>query len=514
VNFRLQNPFWVFGLVFLWRVALLVFTAQPVPTNDAAFFDGAMVNWSLHGHYINPSLSVVFPISGHQVYAAYPPLYQGALWVWMKLFGTTVISAMALHVALFAISGFLVVRVVQQIFPGATNYALVPLLLFAVTFDDRPEGLAHNFGLLSLLLVARLISAGANRRLVLGIALALFCALYTSVVVGALYFAIGSMAVVAAGVRRRTCVSLGPFALAAVLFAVTTITIAKVQPLWWAGFKENARQTPVLAVGFRVPTVQELLKLIRAAPVFLLAVALIPLLVARRKQILGADGCWLALVIGVFVTGWGLLVASMTLLTANYVGYVLFVQLLLAAGLLALGEHLPVRPRRWLRVALTGCVVLVSVRAAGLTTWGVACAWKNSYARTHQTLLVEFAPFAHRNSAVVVSSAFVYAALEAGVRNPVHSDWYFDRANWTNNADINGLVALQPKKLVLAQFDYYRVFVPLLEQLRARPGLVDITVRDQAAVRTPDSIPALQRVLQQVSWAPVLVDLEWKGARP
>jgi len=161
-------------------------------------------------------------------------------------------------------------------------------------------------------------------------------------------------------------------------------------------------------------------------------------------------------------------------------------------------------------VALVGCVLLASVRAVGMTTWGVACAWKNSYTHTHQALLAEFAPFAQTNSAVIVSSAFVYTALEANVKNPVHSDWYFDRANWTNNADLNGFIALQPKKLVLVQFDYYRAFAPLLERLRAQPGLVDITVHDAAQVRTPDAIPSVQRVLQQISWAPVIVDLEWK----
>jgi hypothetical protein len=145
-----------------------------------------------------------------------------------------------------------------------------------------------------------------------------------------------------------------------------------------------------------------------------------------------------------------------------------------------------------------------------MTTWGAACAWKNSYPQTHATLRAEFAPFAKTDSAVVISSAYLYTALEADVKNPVQADWFFDRANWTNNADINGLIALRPAKLVLVQFDYYRAFVALLEQLRQKPELVEIKVRDLAAVRTPDSVPALQRVVQHISWAPVIVDLEWK----
>jgi hypothetical protein len=158
VKFSLRNPFCVFGLVVLWRVALLVFTAQPVPANDAFFFDGAVVNWLRHGHYFNPSLFAVFPISGHQLYAAYPPLYQLTLLAWMKLFGTSVISAMALHVALFAVSGITVMFIVKKYFPAANNYWLAVLLFFGITFDDRPDGLAQTFGLFALLLLAGKIS--------------------------------------------------------------------------------------------------------------------------------------------------------------------------------------------------------------------------------------------------------------------------------------------------------------------------------------------------------------------
>jgi len=97
------------------------------------------------------------------------------------------------------------------------------------------------------------------------------------------------------------------------------------------------------------------------------------------------------------------------------------------------------------------------------------------------------------------------------VKNPVHSDWYFDRANWPGNADLDGLIRLQPQKLVLVQFDYYRAFLPLLERLRQRPGLVKIRAHAFAAVRTPDSIPSLQRVVQRISWVPVVMDLEWEN---
>lgn len=116
MKFNLRNPLFIFGLVLLWRVALLVFTAQPIPANDAFFYDGAVVNWLRHGHYFNPAIADFFPISGTQVFSGYPPGYQVALLLWMSVFGPGVISAMALHLALFAASGLLVLAIVKKFF--------------------------------------------------------------------------------------------------------------------------------------------------------------------------------------------------------------------------------------------------------------------------------------------------------------------------------------------------------------------------------------------------------------
>ena len=495
MKFSLRNPFCVFGLIVLWRIALLVLTVQPVPTNDGFFFDGAVVNWLRHGQYFNPSLSVVFPISAHQVYAAYPPLYQGALLLWMKLFGTTVVSAMALHVALFAISGFIALTIVRKYFPAPANHGLVSLLFLVVTFDDRPEGLAHMFGLWAMLLVGKMISGGANWRTATAITLALVGGFYTSVMVGAMYFGIGFIAVTVARLTRRENIYFAPFVLAGFFFWAIVFTIAKTEPLLWAGFLENARQTPIMVRGFRIPHLIDILKLVRNAPVFLIGVMALPFCYVRRREIVSAYGPWMALIAGVFVMGWALLAASMVLLEKTYVIYVVFTQILLAAGLLALAGIFVPAAKKSLNVALAGCVLLVSVRAVGMTTWGASCAWKNSYRQTHDTLLKEFAPFANTNSPVIASAAYLYTAAEANVQNPVQADWYFDRATWTNNADLNGFVGLQPRKLVLVQYDYYHMFAPLLERVCRQQGRAQITVRDLAEVRTPDST-SLYHVLQ------------------
>ena len=518
VQFSLRKPIYVLSLVLLWRVALLVFTVQPIPANDAFGYDGGVVNYLHTGHYCNPSMALVFPITGREVFSNYPPGYQGVLLVWMKIFGTTVVSAMVLHLVLFAIAASVTLAIVQKFFPAAGGYALATLLFFGFTFGDRPEDLAYVLGLGSLWLGLRQISrvkAVATDATVITLLLVLM--LYTSPIVGAYFFGIGFLTSMMAWWGRRRMILLVPFFAAAGLFVMITFMIARTEPRWWAGFMESSRQQSVMSVGFHAPRLLDLIKLARTAPVFLVGLLLLPLVVARRKEIFSGWAmedsgkvAWLPLVAAIFIGGWGLLVVDMTLLAANYVGYVLYTQVILAAGMLALAPKLLPKREGMLRVLLLGCVLLISVRAVGMTTWGAACAWKNSYGSTHETLRTELAPYAKSDALVLVSSAFLYSAAEFGVKNAVNSDWYFDHATWTNDADLIALVRLRPQKLALTQFDYYRSFAALLERLRDRPEIADIRVCDFAGVRTPDSIPSLQRVVQHISWAPVMVDLEWR----
>ncbi len=505
---RWRNPFFLFGLVLLWRLALLLFTAQPIPANDAFFYDGAMVNWLHTGHYCNPAIADLFPISGTQIFSAYPPGYQMALLLWLPVFGTSVISAMALHLMLFAISGFLVLTIVKQFFPPEFNYAITALLFFGMTFGDRPEDLAHVFGLGSLLLTARNSTGNFNWKLAASAALLLLAALFTSPVSAAFYFAAGFVTVALGWLAHRKIMVFFPFVLVAALFAAISFSIAKLEPLWWQGFMETARQQSVVTTGFHLPRGVEILKLVRTAPVFLVAVFFIPAVLVRWREFAG--DAWLRLAAGIFLAGWALIAADLTLLSANYIGYVLFSQIILAAGLFALvGKYFPNR-QRCLRIFICCCAALMSIRAIGLTTWGAACAWKNSYAQTQVTLRGELEPFTTNNTPVFISSAFCYGAEKLRVQHHILSDWYFNHATWTNNAELNGLVRFRPAKLVLTQFDYYRGFGRVLAQLRQHPELAEMRVRDLAQVRPPDAIPALSRVVQHISWAPVIVDLDWK----
>ncbi|HEX9047179.1 MAG TPA: hypothetical protein VF988_09150, partial [Verrucomicrobiae bacterium] len=274
-------------------------------------------------------------------------------------------------------------------------------------------------------------------------------------------------------------------------------------------FMESARQQSVMS-GFHAPRVSDLLKVSRTAPVFFLALAAVPLVIRKRQAIFSEEQPWLALCMAIFLAGWGLLAADLTVLAANYVLFVLFTQILLAAGLLALARKFFPQRERLLRGFLLVAVLLVSVRAVGLTTWGTMCAVKNSYGSTQAVLRQELTPFAKSDQPVLISSAFLYTAVDIGVRKPVHSDWYFDHTLRNEHIQMDALVRLRPAKLILTQFDYYRQFEWILKQLEQRPELVELHMRNLAKMVPPDAIPSLQRVVQHISWAPVIVDLEWK----
>src|ERR1044071_5904433 len=88
-----QIPWFMFALVFGWKILLFVTTLQPVPANDSYFYDGAVVNLLNGGGYFNPSLALALPISGTEVFCAYPPAYQAVLWAWMSVFGASEVAA-------------------------------------------------------------------------------------------------------------------------------------------------------------------------------------------------------------------------------------------------------------------------------------------------------------------------------------------------------------------------------------------------------------------------------------
>src|SRR5260221_8897119 len=147
---KYRHAWLIFALVIAWKVILIAFSAQPVPSNDAYFYDGAVVNQLHHEGYFNPSLARALPISGKRVFSAYPPLYQAVLWLWMSVFGTSAISAMALHLVLFAAYAFTVLAVLCRLQTPVWCVHIAGFYLFLLTFHDRPDSLAHLLGMLAV----------------------------------------------------------------------------------------------------------------------------------------------------------------------------------------------------------------------------------------------------------------------------------------------------------------------------------------------------------------------------
>jgi hypothetical protein len=139
------------GFYFLWKIAMLLFTSQPVPSNDSFFYDGPVVNYLLHGKYCNPALANVLPISGTEVFCAYPPLYQAVLLGWMKCFGPSELSAMWLHVGLLALFAAAVWQILRVLKAPALAVNFAGLFLFGITFHDRPDTLAHALAAFAVL---------------------------------------------------------------------------------------------------------------------------------------------------------------------------------------------------------------------------------------------------------------------------------------------------------------------------------------------------------------------------
>ena len=214
----------------------------------------------------------------------------------------------------------------------------------------------------------------------------------------------------------------------------------------------------------------------------------------------------------------GITAASLCILTANepWPSPIIFnrswSQLILASA----PELFP--RRSWLvesckLFAFPLAILVGAIRAIGMTTWGLACAADVSYSQSNQIIDAQLAGHAEGYN-VVASSAFLYDCVKHKGINFVHSDWLEKAGGDSQVSDLKGLFRLKPQKLILTQFDYYRRFERVLAEARKNPALMDVKVTNTAKTRAPDSYPSLQKILQHVSWAPVIVDLTWRDQQP
>lgn len=494
------RTYWVIPLVITWKLALIGLFNLPVPANDAFFFDGAVVNWIHHGAYVNPSIARMFPTSATEFFSAYPPGYQAVLAGWMSIFGPSVDASQWLHGTLFSLHALIVFAFLRRYSVPPRAAAIGSLFLFAITFHDRPDSLAHVLGLWAYLCWTR---ENRGRAATAGAVLLVVLTLCTSLHIGAMYAAMHWGHAALQSNRRgwplpaMLAMLLLPVALAAaVVFAAPTA---------WQGFQENLLVTPSYT-GLRLPALDEVLKVGRNAPgLILIALGLTLAALAGRALFRPDPAAAGAVEVAVPLTAAALfaVAANLFIVHPNYIMVAMYPQPLAVAFWLWLRprqEEVPVVQRRLLAVGLAAGLALASLRALALSTWGVVAASDVSRAEAGAivTRLVQELP---ADAQVVVSSAYLYDLAAQSRVTEFHSDWISRYGA--------GAGALQPGWFILTPFDYHRRYAQELEVLRQDDHIRTIEVTRHARLPLPDESRLLQRVVQHLSWAPVVVRVDW-----
>jgi hypothetical protein len=513
-------PWLVFGLIFCWKIMLFMVSTQPVPSNDAFFFDGPVVNYLVNGGYFNPSIAPALPTSGTQVFCAYPPLYQGVLLIWMSIFGSSVHSAMMLHLILTGVYMLLLLAIFKRLQVPGWCVCLAGGYLLLLTFHDRPDSLAHVLGMLAVYCWIRSRSslggeAKANMRgncwTWLMVLFVILC-LCTGLQIGGIYFLTIWIGMVITSLIGKEKFPLLPMTVMSIIPVLLVAMIKIAFPHLWEGFLEHARQTPSLT-GLRIPHIEEILKVARTVPGLILVVIFLPWTWFTQRRALEAPSAlrYQMVLVSMLAGGLAVVVACLLILTANTIAIANYLQPLIVGSYLALCV-LCFNGKRWLRIQVVGFVLLMmvgSIRAIGMTTWGLACAMDVGYPtaihRTRQELDQQ-----PPGSTVVLSSAYLYEAARHKKINWIHSDWMVRASHNGSTSDLQGLVALKPGELILTQFDYFRRYQSVLAQLKSDPHIKEIRVVNTARTPAPDSFKRLQKVVQHISWAPVVVNLSWK----
>ena len=303
------------------------------------------------------------------------------------------------------------------------------------------------------------------------------------------------------------------------MVAAPVIIVAAIKsgrPDLWAGFMEHAGQTPSFT-NWRWPAPGDLIKMARTIPAILfIAVVLVwrwrGRAFTRPTASSHGEDARPALLLGSgMLIAAGLSLAVLSLFAADWVLMLAHFQPLIVGVFLMLETRRQTTPHRWLMPVFAGMVLLVSVRAIGMSIWGTACSLDVSYSAALQLVRAEL-DHTPPGSTSVMSTAFLYEAAKYPRLRLIHEDWTHRiheepaKFNW----DTLALIKLKPANLVLTQFDFYRRYQPRLAELATMPELVTFKIINTAHVRAPDSFPRFRQVVQHVSWAPVIVEFDWK----
>jgi hypothetical protein len=443
---------------------------------------------------------MVLPISGNEVFSAYPPFYQAVLLGWMKCFGTGVIATMWFHMSLLAIFSITLWRIFRELNLTAAAMNIAGLFLFGITFNDRPDTLAHMLGALAVLAWVK--------KLPWPTAVFVLLTFATSLQIGALY-GLWIAVLTLGGVWLQRIEF--PWLPTATLVATMIGLVALVRfgyPHLWEGFREHVKITPSVT-GWRIPSLDEILKTGRAAPGIIFALAAMLLFLSHhnfREQLSRSPQLFIATCgsLASLTLIWG----SLFILSPNTVHATSYLQPVIVACFLSalaagIGEW---RFGRAAQLLLVCAALLVSIRAVGMTTWGVLCARDVSYASATAIVEKEL-DSTPTTGTVFVSAAYLYQTAQRTNMTWLHSDWTLPTEQYDNG--VGAFFKLQPAKIILTQFDYYRRYEPQIAQFRRMRGDVQVTIHNLARVQSPDAIPSMRRVIQHISWAPVVIQFNW-----
>jgi hypothetical protein len=204
-----------------------------------------------------------------------------------------------------------------------------------------------------------------------------------------------------------------------------------------------------------------------------------------------------------------LMAGSMFVLTPFTVFNIFYQQPVLVGGFLAIlaATGWPgLKGQRLLYGLFFLALLQVSIRAIGISTWGVWCARDVSYTQATTRINQELDTLS-AGEIIFASGAHLY-----GIANRTNITWL--HANWplpTNlaNWQITALEHHHPAKLILTPIDYYMTYEPALRQMQQTRSDVQIRIITLTKIPPPEATPLTGKLLQYLSWAPIIVDISW-----
>src|SRR5262249_2050147 len=230
--------------------------------------------------------------------------------------------------------------------------------------------------------------------------------LCTSLQIGAVYLAMVWLGMVACRLLAKDPLPVLPLALSVLVPALLVGLGLAAWPQLWAGFLQHAQQTPSFT-GWRRPRLDEFLKVLRSVPAILAMAPILPwLLLTKGGRARHDDRRFWVLAFVLTLPALALVLGCLTIVTPNMVGIAGYVQpIALAAFFASAASRLTPRSATVQRWIFPGLALLASIRALGMSTWGLVCAADCGYATAMSRVKSELAEV-QPGATVGVSAAY------------------------------------------------------------------------------------------------------------